>query len=274
MARRLHTESLTGTLKAPNAKPQVDHAQTNLLELQASIAKGALGAYTTNDVIIWEGVSIVLSTTTVSNDTATWTAGTIFYNGEFYQVASGSVVKTGSNVFVFKIVDTLTQSIFSDGLSHDWIETKTVTIAQQATGTGIGDYGSGTVKRYSDILNGIWTDLSSGLINSYTITGSSSRFIRYKKDIYGNVTIQGRVLAPGGSPASSFLSLPAAIQVNSQVGGTSTYWFPSHCLSPSALEYTISMSQTGLGILMDSQTSPANITANSEFTFMFSYSVY
>jgi hypothetical protein len=91
------------------------------------------------------GVVIVLSTVTTTNDTATWTAGAIYYNGEVYQVAAGTLTKT-SGIFLYSINDSITNEQFDDGNSYPWIEVRTVTITSGTSGTGIADYGASTVK--------------------------------------------------------------------------------------------------------------------------------
>ena len=156
MAKNLITTNILGSVKAPLTKAALDTLQANFKEIPASIARGVLGSYTTGNVIIWEGFIITLSTVTTTNDTATWTAGTVYYNGEFYQVTAGTLTKT-SGVFLYSIIDSLITAQFSDGNSYNWLETKTITITSGTSGTGIADYAAATVKS----LVSLWKSSSS-----------------------------------------------------------------------------------------------------------------
>lgn len=92
------------------------------------LVRGIVKAYVDDDLIVIYGVDITLSN---SNNTATWTAGAIFYNDVIYLVESGSATKGGGQSFVYGISDE------DDNL---------ISISYGASGSGIADYGSSTVR--------------------------------------------------------------------------------------------------------------------------------
>lgn len=166
-----------------NELPDSDYSGYQLFEalmelgfnyFSKDIILAMLRSYTTNDLIIMHGFDIVLSG---GNNTATWTAGAVFYNGKIYKVDAGNLTKTGGQTFIYVIEESATD-IF------------TITIDKGSSGSGIADYAASTVKKYIDIIRGTWTNLT--LLNSYTGFGDQSG-IKYKVDLFGNLTIRGAV---------------------------------------------------------------------------------
>jgi hypothetical protein len=88
-----------------------------------------------------------------------------------------NLIKTGGEVFLYQIIE----------VSSDIYE---ITIDKGATGEGIADYGSSSVKIYMNIIRGTWTNLT--LLNSYTAF-SGSETPQYKVDLYGNLSIRGTI---------------------------------------------------------------------------------
>ena len=202
MARNLITTNILGSVKAPLTKAALDTLQANFKEVPASIARGVLGSYTTNDVIIWEGFTITIT----GFNTATWTAGTVYYNGEFYQVLAGTLTKATGSVFLYSIVDSLITAQFSDGNSYNWLETKTITITSGTSGTGIADYAAATVKSFSTPQI-----IPLTLINGYAnLVG-----LYLKKDFLGNVSISNIgvgnsiITAPSVVTSNQFAAIPS-----------------------------------------------------------------
>lgn len=95
----------------------------------APIITGLIGSYTEDDLIVLYGVTV-----SVVSNTATWTEGYIFYNGNIYFVPAGSDTKSPGDTFFYTITSDM---MFEIGISHG------------APGDGIADYGAGTVKRKS-----------------------------------------------------------------------------------------------------------------------------
>ncbi len=121
--------------------------QRGVMESMWNILVGILGGYTTNDVIIIEGFEVTLSN---SNNTATWTAGRVGYNGEIYTVQAGTLTKTGGQTFLYSISITnhpsLDPVLFSDNTANNVHNIRQVTITKGTSGTGIADLGGATVK--------------------------------------------------------------------------------------------------------------------------------
>ena len=224
MAKNLITTNILGSVKAPLTKAALDTLQANFKEIPASIARGVLGSYTTGNVIIWEGFIITLSTVTTTNDTATWTAGTVYYNGEFYQVTAGTLTKT-SGVFLYSIIDSLITAQFSDGNSYNWLETKTITITSGTSGTGIADYAAATVKRLTDILSGKINTTLFTYQNGYSDGGLVGSVGKFKIDNLGNVKLIGLIAAPSTVTSDIFIMLPFGFTPSTpKVFATATYF--------------------------------------------------
>ena len=202
--KNLITTSISGAIKAPFTAPALNNLQQNFNEIPASIIKALLGTYTANDVIILEGFVNTLSN---SNNTSTWTAGSVYYNGEVYQVAAGTLTKAGGQTFLYSIVDTITNDTFSDGTSQPWIEVRTITITAGTSGTGIADYGAATVKIYPEE---IWRYVGAGGQPAFQNTwaaGSGSRPIAFKKSLNGKIHLRGSATQTLGA-GSIIFTLP------------------------------------------------------------------
>lgn len=153
----------------------------------APIITSMIGSYTEDDLIVLYGVTV-----SVVSNTATWTEGYIFYNGNIYFVPAGSDTKGSGDTFFYTITSDM---MFEIGISHG------------ASGDGIADYGSGTVKLLSIINSGTWTNLT--LLNSYTSgTSGTNPTVQYKKDINGIIYFRGQLKAPSSVSSNVFGSLP------------------------------------------------------------------
>lgn len=229
MAKNLITTNISGSVKAPFSKAALDNLQANIPEISSAIIQGMIGSYTTNDVIILYGFAITL---TVSGTVATWTKGAVYYNGEIYQVAPGTLTKA-SGVFLYSISDVPTSAAFSDGNSYPWIDVRTITITSGTSGTGIADYGAASVKLlslFTTYQRGALSNIS--LANSYAVaTGgtSGSGIFKYGKDSNGTVRIVGSVVSPssvtsvtvGNLPDGFRPQTPKVFTVNSWTSGQS-----------------------------------------------------
>ena len=154
------------------------------------IIESLIGGYTANDLIILEGVVITL---TNSNNTATWTAGWIYYNDITYYVAAGTLTKTNPVFFLYQISDT---------------DDFHITISSGTSGTGIADYGAASVKTLVDIMSGRLSISAFVYLNSYSNGGLTGSTGRYKIDSLGNVTLMGVIAAPSSVSSLLFTILP------------------------------------------------------------------
>jgi hypothetical protein len=141
---------------ANNGLGTLPFIQDSFQEAMANFVKGVLGTYTTNDLIVLIDPLIVISGG--GSNTATWTAGAIFYNNEIYTIAAGTITKAGGAVFLYVISDTASPVLdpvnFKDGTTHSPHRVRQITISSGTTGTGIADYGAATVKALQQWNNG------------------------------------------------------------------------------------------------------------------------
>ena len=197
----------SGTGSIPFLQDGVQEALWNML-------LGIIGSYTTNDLIVLDGVVVTLSTTTISNDTATWTAGSIGYNGEIYTVDAGSVVKTSGQTFVFKTLNTfhptLDPIVFSDNSSNSVHQVRKITIVAGASGSGIADYNASSVKQLINATNTGFSITSSTNLTSPTLTVCHAR--KKANDITYSLTVTGNITA-GNSFFSVGITCPAGFKM-------------------------------------------------------------
>lgn len=122
---------------APNLLPDCEYTGFQYYQALSSILnsrigtpviRGLLGSYTPNDVIILYGFDIVVVT-----NTATWTAGAVFYNNKIYIVPAGAHTKPGGS---------FTYYISSEELA-------TIGMSDSGVTAGIATYGASTVKNKS-----------------------------------------------------------------------------------------------------------------------------
>ncbi len=150
--------------------------------------------YIDNDLIVLSGVDITISN---SGNTLSCSPGEIYYNGKTYTVASipGGLTKTGGQVFLYIIDDE---------------DAYTITFITGAPGApyAIAELGDASVKNLVDLIQGTWAELSdSDLLNSWTLA-SPNGFLRWKKDLLGNVTVKGYLTSPGSSTELPIYQFP------------------------------------------------------------------
>lgn len=239
--KRLKTESLTGSLKAPYAKVAVDHVQSNALEVANSLARGIIGNYSASNLYVLHGCVV-----TVVTSTAAITAGAIYYNGEIYQVAAATgIAGSGGANWVWKVLDTSVQSKFSDNNTYDWMQTKSIIFTGGLTGTGIADYNSVLVVYPLTTYN-------LALTNSYT----SSPNATYIKEFNGFVSLQGTIFSPASFVSQQFATLPIGFRP------TNTIIVPIHNNGLLAV-----MLIDTSGVCSVSTVSGGNIPVNTGFDF-------
>ena len=274
MAKNLITTNILGSVKAPLTKAALDTLQANFKEIPASIARGVLGSYTTGNVIIWEGFIITLSTVTTTNDTATWTAGTVYYNGEFYQVTAGTLTKT-SGVFLYSIIDSIITAQFSDGNTYNWLETKTITITSGTSGTGIADYAAATVKPLNSLWNASTSTagaLATSSAGTVSIAGLVNRWIKKTNICFFNYQISVNFSNTVGK--DFFVSMPLPILAINTISNSSIVNFAG-----SASDSYIALSQVNyitnkLEITFYSTQMPSTIGSNYTTAVIFGQICY
>ena len=90
--KKILTSSITATARQPFLDYSLSHLQESYSEALTSICKKILYDYTANDVVILEG--LVDSGTAGVNFNIS--AGSVYYNGEVYQVAAASGTFSGT----------------------------------------------------------------------------------------------------------------------------------------------------------------------------------
>jgi hypothetical protein len=194
MSNRILTSAIAPGRKLALTKERLDFIQNNVEQLASSIMLGLLGTYTANDVIIVEGCVF----TGTDPGARTMTAGVIYYNGMFYQVPSASFTTTGSNIPLWTLATATSDlATFSDGFQTNVEQVQTfVLVAGPVGGAGItgyiADYNSSTVK----YLKGQW-----GHPTAFSTWGQSRAY--YRKNLEGNIELDGEVLANGTAPTSN-----------------------------------------------------------------------
>ena len=162
------------------------------------IVEGLIGGYTTNDLIVLEGVVITLSN---SSNTATWTAGYIYYNNLIYFVDAGTSTKS-SGVFLYVISD---------------IDNFKISISHGTSGSGIADYGASSVKPFYAI--GHAATVYSGITDSTPNLSVGSNGMSARK--LGNVVkISGYIAYSASGAVGGTNSVIALLQSFKLVNGT------------------------------------------------------
>jgi hypothetical protein len=144
----------TSTSKQPFLGRSVEHMQQGISETADSIMKNLIRNYTTGDVVIIEGLLVTSGSPTAAG-ACTITAGSVYYNGEVYQVAAFSGTITGSNVIVLTVDISTFQAgdpvQNTDGNNYYVHRIDKMVMSQGATGSGTKDFSAlKTIKRISN----------------------------------------------------------------------------------------------------------------------------
>jgi hypothetical protein len=189
--------------------------QDSFQEAMSSFIKGVIGSYTANDLIVFIDPLIVISG---GGNTATWTAGAIFYNDEIYTIPAGTLTKAGGAVFLYVITDVQSPIIdpvyFKDGNQYGPHRVRQITISSGTSGTGIADYGAVTVKTTiaANAPKPSWTAIA--LINGWVAVAGLSPY--YRKWPNGEVEFKG-LIQGSASTNVIFASLPSGYRPTSSL---------------------------------------------------------
>jgi len=91
--KKINTSNVSSTARQPFYGRSLQHIQDGYTEALNSICKRLIPGYTTNDVVILEGL---VDTGTAGVD-YNISAGSIYYNGEVYQIPATGVLTIAAN---------------------------------------------------------------------------------------------------------------------------------------------------------------------------------
>ena len=136
--KKLITSSVTSTSRQPLLGRSITHITEGYVEAFNSVMKQIIRDYTTNDVVIIEGL-IDTGTAGVNYNIS---AGSVYYNGEIYQVAADSGTFAGTvavltETTTYQSGDPVTNT---DGSLVNVHQIKTMVISNATTGSGTKDY--------------------------------------------------------------------------------------------------------------------------------------
>jgi len=176
MARKFITTDIVDPVKAPLTEKALRHINEIPNELGDSLVKAMIGAYTTGDLVILDGCVVVANIP----GTSTVTAGSIYYNGEIYQVDVNASISSPSDTLVWQAVNTLVdgaQTKFSDAVDYDFLSIRKLRLVNGASGSGLANYNGATVKKHTHVgaTNAAPTAFSSSNASSISIQQNSIR---------------------------------------------------------------------------------------------------
>ncbi len=219
---RVITSEPTLTNGQPITKETIPFIENGVQEAISNLVKGLLGSYTTDDVIILEGVELSV---TGGGNTLTWTDGSVYFNGEVYTVVAGNVTKTGGQTFVFTNAEGNGPVVtFEDNSNHYPHRIRQVQlVAGAAGGSGvddyISDYNTSNVKSpfKKDHWHYIGTSGEPAFGAPFSNIGGGSD-LKFRKDLQGNVAITG-VVAYTGSGGATLFAIPVGYRPFEDFGG-------------------------------------------------------
>ena len=168
--KKILTSYVTSTAAQPLYARSLEHLQEGYREALDSIIKKFTPGYSAGDVIIIDG--LVDSGTAGVNFNIS--AGSVYYNGEIYQVATASGL-IGATVAVLTI-DTATfqsgePSQFDDGNFYNVNQTAKFVITAAASGSGTKDYTDCKRLKANPVFAKLTTVGSGAASTSFTLTG-------------------------------------------------------------------------------------------------------
>lgn len=209
------TSFVTSTSKQPFLAPSLSFLQGATKEVINEIILGIIGSYTTNDIVIIEGCVVTITSGSIpGTGTANLSAGSIYYNGEVYLVdAATGLSTTNPQTLVWSIATTYDATdggsgiSFSDGAQHKVHQINKFVLSAGTSGSGLANYNGATVYSFSQYVSGIKTLTTFTLTTQYSDGSGGSSIPNYRKDAFGQVTLNGIVAA--ASPLTGvFATLP------------------------------------------------------------------
>lgn len=167
--KKINTSNVTSTAKQPLLGRSITHLTEGIVETFDSVLKKIIYSYSAGDVVILEG--LVDSGTVGVNFNIS--AGSVYYNGEVYQVAAASGVYAGT-VAVLTLTTTYQSGDpvqFTDGSTHNVHEINKMVISNAASGSGTKNY-TACKKLIANPVFAKLTSVGSGAAStSFTLTG-------------------------------------------------------------------------------------------------------
>lgn len=167
--KKINTSNVTSTAKQPLLGRSITHLTEGIVETFNSVLKKIIYSYSAGDVVILEG--LVDSGTVGVNFNIS--AGSVYYNGEVYQVAAASGVYAGT-VAVLTLTTTYQSGDpvqFTDGSTHNVHEINKMVISNAASGSGTKDYTACKKLIANPVFAQLSTVGSGAASTSFTLTG-------------------------------------------------------------------------------------------------------
>ena len=167
--KTIDTSNVTSSARQPLLGRSITHLNEGIVETFNSVLKNLLTNYTTNDVVILEG--LVDSGTAGVNYNIS--AGSVYYNGEVYQVATGSGTFAGT-VAVLTATTTYQSGdpvTMTDGTLKNVHKINTMVISNAATGSGTKDYTACKKMIANPVFAKLTTVNTGAASTSFTFTG-------------------------------------------------------------------------------------------------------
>lgn len=167
--KTIDTSNVTSSSRQPLLGRSITHLNEGMVETFNSILKRIITNYTTNDVVIIDG--LVDSGTVGVNYNIS--AGSVYYNGELYQVAAGSGAFAGTVAVLtatttYQTGDPVTMT---DGTLKNVHKINTMVISNAASGSGTKDYSSCKKLIANPVFAKLTTVGSGAASTSFTLTG-------------------------------------------------------------------------------------------------------
>jgi hypothetical protein len=167
--KKIITSSVTSTAKQPLLGRSITHLTEGITETFDSVLKKLIYSYSAGDVVIIEG----LVDTGTAGVNFNISAGSVYYNGEVYQVAAASGAFAGT-VAVLTLTTTYQSGDpvqFTDGSYNNVHQINTMVISNAVSGSGTKDY-SACKKLIANPVFAKLTSVGSGAAStSFTLTG-------------------------------------------------------------------------------------------------------
>lgn len=167
--KKINTSNVTSTSRQPLLGRSISHLQDGYTEVLNSICKRFMPNYSAGDVVILSG----LVDTGTSGVNYNISAGSVYYNGEVYQVAAGSGIFAGT-VAVLTLTTTYQSGdpvTMTDGSLKSVHEIVTMNLSNAASGSGTKDYSACKKISANPVFAKLTTVNSGAASTSFTLTG-------------------------------------------------------------------------------------------------------